>query len=191
MTPRPMSSTLPTCRRWARQHKMKSVVRPELPTASVGSSQAPTDRRRGQLCTVRFQRYSETRSAKCEPVPEPPRRGSRRAKRATQASTTNAAPTNSPDEAQPLQALVPAWATDRRARLGKLRRVVPCPRFWLVSPSTPMSRAGVRPDEGDPTGTGKERPGHAGLEHVGLDLADELDPKHAGHYQRCGLAGKG
>jgi hypothetical protein len=42
MSSRPTSTTSPTChfRRWP--HKMRSLVRPELPTASVGSSQAPT-----------------------------------------------------------------------------------------------------------------------------------------------------
>jgi len=34
---------------------MSSLVRPELPTASVGSSQAPTDRRRGQACRSNHQ----------------------------------------------------------------------------------------------------------------------------------------
>ena len=37
-----MRSTLPTRRNCSWPHKMKSLVRPELHTALVGSSQAPT-----------------------------------------------------------------------------------------------------------------------------------------------------
>ena len=40
---RPTSTTSRTCRpSWQWRHKMKSLVRPELPTGSVASSQAPT-----------------------------------------------------------------------------------------------------------------------------------------------------
>ena len=42
MAPRPNRPIWTWCQNWRRPHKMKSVVRPELPTASVGSSQAPT-----------------------------------------------------------------------------------------------------------------------------------------------------
>ena len=38
----PSRSTKTCCPSWPRLHKMKSLVRPELPTASVGSSQATT-----------------------------------------------------------------------------------------------------------------------------------------------------
>ena len=39
---RPTSTTSPSCQPCRWRHKMRSLVRPELPTASVGSSQAPT-----------------------------------------------------------------------------------------------------------------------------------------------------
>ena len=42
MSSRPTSTTSPTCQPLRWPHKMTSLVRPELPTASVGSSHAPT-----------------------------------------------------------------------------------------------------------------------------------------------------
>ena len=39
---RPTSTTSRTCRPWKWRHKMKSLVRPALPTALIGSLQAPT-----------------------------------------------------------------------------------------------------------------------------------------------------
>ncbi len=39
---RQMKSTKTRCHQWSRRRKMASPVRPELPTASVDSSQAPT-----------------------------------------------------------------------------------------------------------------------------------------------------
>src|SRR5450759_474006 len=50
-------------------------------------------------CLQRLPWHSESRCDNGKPVLGPPRRGSHREERATQASRTRAAPTNSPDEA--------------------------------------------------------------------------------------------